>query len=97
MRKKDIFFRYGGEEFILLLPDTKALDAYDVAEKIRTTIENSISPVGKPITISLGIAEFPLHSNSLKDLFLFADKALYESKSEGRNLTTIWSLDHSSK
>ncbi|MED4402401.1 sensor domain-containing diguanylate cyclase [Metabacillus fastidiosus] len=93
IREKDMFFRYGGEEFILLLPDTKSLEAYNVAEKIRTAIENTISPIGKPITISLGISEFPLHSNLLNDLFLFADKALYQSKSEGRNLTTIWSLN----
>ncbi|WP_181418084.1 diguanylate cyclase domain-containing protein [Ureibacillus chungkukjangi] len=46
--------------------------------------------MGKPITISIGISEFPSHTNSLDDLFLFADKALYQSKANGRNQTTIW-------
>lgn len=95
IRKNDAFFRYGGEEFVLLLPDTKSREAFNVAEKIRTTIANTISPVGKPITISLGISEFPAHTNSLDDLFFFADKALYQSKSKGRNLTTIWLQDQS--
>lgn len=90
IRKEDAFFRFGGEEFILLLPETKSSEAYYVAEKIRTTIASTICPVGKPITISLGISEFPSHTDSLDDLFLFADKALYESKSNGRNQTTIW-------
>ena len=90
IRKNDCFFRFGGEEFILLLPDTNSAEAYELIEKIRNTIANTISPVGKPITISLGISEFPTHSDSLADLFLFADKALYQSKENGRNQTTIW-------
>ncbi|WP_168193885.1 sensor domain-containing diguanylate cyclase [Lysinibacillus sp. SGAir0095] len=93
LQKKDCFFRFGGEEFILLLPETKALEAYYLTEKIRTTIANTISPVGKPITISSGISEFPFHSDSLDELFLFADKALYLSKENGRNKTTIWEHD----
>ncbi len=97
VRKNDIFFRFGGEEFILLLPETNSSDAYYLAEKIRTAMTNSISPVGKPITISLGISEFPSHSHSLDELFLFADKALYQSKSKGRNQTTVWLKEHSLK
>ncbi|MFJ8246925.1 diguanylate cyclase [Peribacillus asahii] len=93
VRKTDMFFRYGGEEFVLLLPNTKASETYDIAEIIRMTIENEISPVGRPITISLGISEFPLHSNSLDELFKYADEALYQSKLEGRNRTTICSHD----
>lgn len=90
LRKKDYFFRFGGEEFILLLPDTHSFEAYNLTEKMRTTLANSISPVGRPITISSGISEFPSHTHSLDDLFLFADKALYQSKANGRNQTTVW-------
>lgn len=90
IRKQDQFFRFGGEEFILLLPDTTSKEAFIVAEKIRTRLENTTTPVGTPITVSLGISEFPLHTNSLDELFLFADKALYQSKTSGRNRTTIW-------
>lgn len=90
VKEKDAFFRFGGEEFVLLLPDTNSEEAYIITEKIRTKVASSISPVGKTITISLGISEFPEHTESLDDLFLFADKALYVSKSNGRNQTTIW-------
>ncbi|WP_198135539.1 sensor domain-containing diguanylate cyclase [Ureibacillus sinduriensis] len=93
MRAGDGFYRFGGEEFILLLPDTKSKEAYLIAENMRTTIANTISPVGKPITISLGISEFPLHSNTIENLFLFADRALYQSKENGRNQTTVWVQD----
>lgn len=90
IRKQDHFFRFGGEEFVLLLPNTTSKEALIVAEKVRTKLENTNTPVGIPITVSLGISEFPLHTNSLDDLFLFADKALYQSKSSGRNRSTIW-------
>jgi len=93
IRKNDGFFRFGGEEFILLLPNTNSSDAYYVMEKIRTTIANTLSPVGSTITISSGISEFPAHTVSLDELFLFADKALYQSKEDGRNQTTIWVQD----
>ncbi|WP_158217596.1 sensor domain-containing diguanylate cyclase [Lottiidibacillus patelloidae] len=89
-RKEDFYFRYGGEEFVLLLPQTKSKEAFLVAEKIRLKVEKTDSPVGSPITISLGIAEFPKNSGKLEELFSKADKALYESKLNGRNRTTIW-------
>ncbi|MDE5415150.1 sensor domain-containing diguanylate cyclase [Alkalihalobacterium chitinilyticum] len=91
IRKQDHFFRFGGEEFILLLPDTTSKEAFIVAEKIRARLENTTTTVGTSITISLGISEFPFHTHSLDELFLFADKAMYQSKSSGRNRTTIWS------
>lgn len=93
IRTNDGFYRFGGEEFILLLPNSNSSEAYSLSEKIRTTLANTISPVGKPITISLGISEFPYHTDSIDDLFLFADKALYQSKENGRNHTTIWVQD----
>ncbi|MCM3789257.1 sensor domain-containing diguanylate cyclase [Domibacillus indicus] len=89
VRKTDICFRYGGEEFIMLLPDTTGLEAYSIAEKVRIAVENKIKAGGRPVTISLGIAEFPLQSASLAELFQLADQALYQSKSEGRNRATI--------
>ncbi|RUL54021.1 sensor domain-containing diguanylate cyclase [Lysinibacillus antri] len=90
IREKDMFFRYGGEEFVLLMSDTNTSEAYMMAERIRTTIADTISPIGKSITVSLGISEFPIHTQSLGDLFIFADKALYQSKTNGRNQVTIW-------
>ncbi|MBP3950922.1 sensor domain-containing diguanylate cyclase [Bacillus suaedae] len=96
IRRQDSLFRYGGEEFVLVMPNIKSSEAYHFAERIRKTIEQRISPVGKSITISLGISESSIHSTCTTDVFSCADKALYESKSNGRNQTTICSLDYSS-
>ncbi|WP_407270995.1 diguanylate cyclase [Radiobacillus sp. PE A8.2] len=93
IRRTDSLFRYGGEEFVLLLQNTTANDAYKIAEDLRTSIADKDSPVGRPITISLGISVFPIHTNSIEELFRLADKALYQSKLEGRNKTTVWSKD----
>ncbi|TWT27084.1 sensor domain-containing diguanylate cyclase [Planomicrobium sp. CPCC 101110] len=88
VRKNDHCFRYGGEEFVLLLPDTDIAGASQVAEKIRGQVENIALIPDRNVTVSLGISEFPLHSNSLTELFKIADKALYQSKSAGRNRVT---------
>ena len=92
IREKDLCFRYGGEEFIVLFPDTAASEAYSIAEKVRMAVENKMKIEGKSVTISLGISQFPLQSASLEGLFKLADDALYRSKSEGRNRTTISGL-----
>jgi diguanylate cyclase (GGDEF)-like protein len=89
-RKGDFYFRYGGEEFVLLLPQTISKEAYQIAENLRRRVGATDSPIGSPITISLGIAEYPKHSKDLEELFSMADKALYESKLKGRNRTTVW-------
>ncbi|MEM1506102.1 sensor domain-containing diguanylate cyclase [Domibacillus sp. 8LH] len=89
VRKTDLYFRYGGEEFVILFPHTTVLEAYSIAEKIRIDVENQIKIKERSVTISLGISEFPRQTSSLPELFQFADRALYQSKSEGRNRTTI--------
>ena len=55
-RNQDVCCRYGGEEFILLLPETTMLEAFEVAERLREKLETTISPSGEAITISSGIA-----------------------------------------
>ncbi|MDF2668637.1 MAG: diguanylate cyclase, partial [Paenibacillus sp.] len=89
VRPGDVCCRYGGEEFVILLGLTSAVDAFIVAERIRRAVEASIHSFGKSVTISLGIASYPSHSDSIETLFHLADQALYKAKAEGRNRTII--------
>lgn len=89
IRPGDVCSRYGGEEFVIMLPRTKAEDAYIVAERIRKTLEKSKAPVALRITSSQGIAHFPTHGKSLEELMGEADQALYSAKHQGRNRTMV--------
>ncbi len=89
LRRFDILGRYGGEEFIVFLPETKLSEAHMVAERIRTTIERTPITIGEKslsITSSFGIASRESEAGITSDmLFALADKALYEAKEKGRN------------
>ena len=92
LRETDIFARYGGDEFVLLLPHTGTAGAFEVAERIRRTIsDNPLETRGKrvPTTVSIGVAAFPEHGDELAVVMSRADQALYLSKKRGRNCTTI--------
>lgn len=91
--KRDIDYgcRYGGEEFTLLLPNMDLVQAYELAEKIRTRVANNPSPIGKPVTLSLGISTYPLAAQNADELFRQADEALYQAKQNGRNRTVVYS------
>ncbi len=90
LRKTDICARYGGEEFIILLPSTESNGAFYLAEKIRERIKEADYEINQSITISMGIASYPKHSTWMNDLIDKADQALYHSKENGRNLTTLY-------
>lgn len=91
LRDVDFIGRYGGEEFVILMPETNAEEALAAMEKLRTKVENSPFNFRKervPITMSFGVSEF----HSLEDgetVFERADKALYQAKAEGRNRCII--------
>lgn len=90
VRPADRCCRYGGEEFILAMPDTEAKDALVVAERIRRAIEefafdHEENQPGGNLTISGGVSSFPADGTSVLELTRHADLALYESKREGRN------------
>lgn len=94
VREADVVSRYGGEEFIVVLPRTNHRGAYRVAEKLRKKVEEmsltAISNENPPkITCSLGISVYPLHGNNIDMLIHSADKALYKAKNSGRNRTCI--------
>jgi diguanylate cyclase (GGDEF)-like protein len=83
-REVDFVARYGGEEFLVMLPETAMPEAQEIAERIRGRIaEESFS--GRRITVSIGVAEFPLHGHTPEHVIAAADEALYEAKREGRD------------
>ena len=90
---EDILARYGGEEFVVILPETSAEKAFERLESLRQTIGTlTIEHRGQllpPLTISGGIAGYPLHAVDHVALINMADQALYVSKREGRNRLTI--------
>ncbi len=93
-RKTDIPIRYGGEEFMLLLPNTDIAGSRNVAEKIRAACDKKRYVDGNnstTVTVSIGIASVKQHQLlESKELLALADKALYRSKAEGRNRVTVY-------
>jgi diguanylate cyclase (GGDEF)-like protein len=88
LRATDVPARYGGDEFIVLLPETPAKGALDVAERIRNAIASAPLPLeGRMVacSVSIGIASFPEDGRSLDALAGRADRALYNAKKDGRN------------
>jgi diguanylate cyclase (GGDEF)-like protein len=83
VRKADFLARWGGEEFVLLCPNTNQLEAMAAAESLRQKIASAPNPWGAVITASFGVAT--LVSGDLDLLFKSADEALYRAKNSGRN------------
>ena len=88
LRATDVPARYGGDEFVVMLPDTPARGAQEVAERIRQAVDSMpfTAEGGRvPCTVSIGIASFPQDGRTLEALLARADRALYEAKEGGRN------------
>lgn len=89
IRKGDIVCRYGGEEFLIILPDAPGSNAIELAEVIRARVDRELRIVHNeewlPITISLGTAAYPDNGNSPEQVMKAADDALYKAKAQGRN------------
>ena len=89
-REVDKVFRYGGDEFCVILPETDSTDAVVVADKVRSAVSEYPFPglekmPEKEITVSVGVATFPRDTDEAEDLINKADQALYTAKQEGRN------------
>ena len=93
VRREDIACRFGGEEFVLVMPELTLDGAAERAESLRREIEASVEAVtGKaigPVTASFGVACFPLHGSSGDEIVRAADAALYQAKSRGRNRVVV--------
>ena len=86
----NLCFRYGGEEFGMLLVDTNIEEAFIVAEQLRKMVAETINPTGKPITISIGISSSRVEDQHPEEIIKRADAALFQSKMDGRNRTTCY-------
>jgi diguanylate cyclase (GGDEF)-like protein len=88
MRETDSLARHGGDEFIMLLPETSRSQAKDAAERIRKAVENTSFDMGGNLvkaTVSIGVSSYPEDADNAEDVLSKADSALYKSKREGRN------------
>ncbi len=86
LRDFDIVGRFGGEEFLVILPNTAIDDAFSAAERIRKNVENiKISKKDVSVSVSIGVCQWS--GDDLKNLLSEADRLLYCAKSNGRNRT----------
>jgi len=95
-RRGDILCRYGGEEFVVLMPNAAVESAYERAEKWRRALEEMVieyEGMKLQSTFSAGVAGFPLSGLDGDSILKSADKALYKSKADGRNRVTIHSME----
>jgi diguanylate cyclase (GGDEF)-like protein len=88
IREVDEVARYGGEEFVFLLPNTGLAGALRLAEKVRAVVADQpfrLDTACLDLTISAGVAAYPVHGSAGKDLVAAADAALYRAKAAGGN------------
>ena len=86
IRATDFASRWGGEEFMILLPETSLADTARIAENIRVAIESyKFEAIPTPITISLGVADYKSDYKDKEEIIKNVDIALYEAKHNGKN------------
>jgi diguanylate cyclase (GGDEF)-like protein len=95
LRKVDLPFRYGGEEFVILLPGTSEFESVHTAERLRRKIADYAGfrdLHGRPraITVSIGVSVFPDTATSAEELFVQADSAMYRAKQLGKNRVVLY-------
>lgn len=94
VREVDTVFRYGGEEFTIIMPETGTEQARKAAERIRGIVEEAFGRASGsegrgPMTVSIGVASFPVHGSTGTELIEAADRALYLSKKLGKNRISV--------
>lgn len=93
MRDVDIIARYGGDEFVMILPETDKDEAYSFAERLRERVSQIKLENLPKLTISLGIASYPVDEKNIEGLIKKADAAMYSAKQTGRNKVIKYSSD----
>jgi diguanylate cyclase (GGDEF)-like protein len=93
IRDDDLLSRYGGDEFVAILPETDLVAAEVVAWRIIESVGkvSMTTPDGAQVSgsVSIGMATYPDHAEAMKDLFLFADNMMYRAKAEGKNRVVV--------
>lgn len=89
-RGDDLCYRYGGEEFAIIIKDKNEEEAFALAERLRIKVSETPCPTGKAIKISLGISSYHKKDQLPEMVIKRADSALYQSKHNGRNRTTVY-------
>ena len=90
LRETDFVGRYGGEEFVVLLPDTDRDGARSLFEAVREAVGKAIvNGVDRPITVSVGVAVIPDDADDSSTLLRIADRLLYSAKANGRNQVAL--------
>ncbi len=96
IRETDTLYRYGGEEFAILCPETGKEGTYELAERIRENVRGTRFWIDRDnyiyITVSLGVASFPEDTDDPQELLMIADISLYRAKSEGKDRTVVLTL-----
>ncbi len=91
-RRSDVVARYGGDEFVILMPETNIEHSRQLASKLRTWVSSDALLREKNITASFGIASYPLHGSTPQELIQVADASMYLSKHQGGN--AVSTADH---
>ena len=89
-RTSDIVARLGGDEFGVLAPETDETEAYLLSERLRAEVRSAFARETEKMTISCGVASFPIHGITLGELLHAADRALYEAKESGRDRSVVF-------
>ncbi|TGN39407.1 sensor domain-containing diguanylate cyclase [Marinobacter confluentis] len=104
VRQVDLVSRFGGEEFVVVLPEMDATEASQSAERLRELVASSPQQLGDGrevnLTMSVGVAIYPDHGDDASSLIAAADQAMYQAKASGRNRVVVASAvnpDHTSK
>ncbi|GEM_PF-1901930 len=94
VREGDLVARYGGEEFTVILPDTTTQEAIVLAERLRRRfreVQSQDAPTKQVVTLSIGVATYPDHAQTARELIECADRAMYRAKAMGKDL--VCSID----
>ncbi|MBS4219025.1 EAL domain-containing protein [Bacillus sp. FJAT-49711] len=94
MQKNDLLARIGGDEFVILLVDDRARDAYEIAKSCvdEMNVPYSINGINVRVTVSAGICSYPKDAKTAEELLRYADLAMYASKRNGKNQVTMFNI-----